>query len=157
MDKINYGPCKICGGPILYLGSNFCGPRCNSVALQPVSTIDTKIQVSRPNFAPTPVSLSKPEPEPELVLESVVVPELVQVPEYELIVQELEPTSEPELTITLEPIASVPEEVPEEVPEFMVVAKLPKKPKPPKKPKITPLEPVLPPKLEEPVRKKLYL
>jgi endogenous inhibitor of DNA gyrase (YacG/DUF329 family) len=150
LDKINYGPCKICGGPILYLGSNFCSPRCNSVALQPGSVTDTKIQVSRPNFAPTPVSLS--EPEPKLVPESVVIPEPVLVPEPEL-VQE----SEPELTITLEPIAVEPEEIPEEIPEFMVVAESPKPPKKPKKPKKISSESVSSPKLEEPVRKKLYL
>jgi hypothetical protein len=151
LDKINYGPCKICRGPILYLGSNFCSPRCNSIALQPGSVTDTKIQVSRPNFAPTPVLLS--EPEPKLVPEPVVIPEPVLVPEPELIIQE----SEPELTIALEPIAVEPEEISEKIPEFVVVAESPKPPKKPKKPKRIPSESVSSSKLEEPVRKKLYL
>jgi hypothetical protein len=151
LDKINYGPCKVCGGPILYLGSDFCSPRCNFAALQPGSATDTKIKVSKANFAPTPVSLSKPEP--DLGSELIVIQEPILVSEPESVIQE----SEPELTITLEPVASEPEEIPEEIPEFVVAVKPQKPPKPSKKPKKTSPKSVLSPKLEEPVRKKLYL
>jgi hypothetical protein len=139
LDKVNHGPCKICGGPILYLGSNFCGPKCNNIALQPGSTVDIKISTSRSNFAPTPVSL--PESESELVKPENTELELVVILESEMVV-------------------SVPEEFPEEVVEMVVlpeVSKPPKKPEPPKKPKLVLSESIPPPELKEQIAKKLYL
>lgn len=139
MDKVNHGPCKICGGPILYLGSNFCGPKCNNIALQPGSTADVRKPISRPNFAPTLVSLPESEPEPtkleNLGSDSVIIPELEIVP----------------LT---------PEETPEVVVEAVVLPEMPeppKKPKPSKKPESMPLESVPPLELRESTSKKLYL
>jgi endogenous inhibitor of DNA gyrase (YacG/DUF329 family) len=32
--KVNHGPCKVCGKPILYLACRYCGPRCNMLDVQ---------------------------------------------------------------------------------------------------------------------------
>lgn len=31
--RVNHGPCRTCGKPILYLGCQYCSPSCNFVHL----------------------------------------------------------------------------------------------------------------------------
>jgi hypothetical protein len=62
VDKVNRGPCRGCGRPILYMGALFCGPGCHFAYL---SSPPTAVDV----LPPEPVAIPEPVPqEPEPVV-----------------------------------------------------------------------------------------
>lgn len=38
--KVNHGPCKVCGKPILYEHAQFCGPKCHFSVLRPENSME---------------------------------------------------------------------------------------------------------------------